>query len=34
MRNKKQSNPTVKMAIRKGVITKEQYKEIAGETFA
>lgn len=23
----------VKMAVRKGVITKEQYKEITGETY-
>ena len=24
----------VKMAVRKGVITKEQYEEIAGEEYA
>lgn len=24
----------VKMAVRKGVITKEQYKEITGEDYA
>ena len=28
------SKPMVKMAVRKGVITKEQYQEITGETFA
>jgi len=27
------SKPMVKMAVRKGVITKEQYKEIVGEDF-
>lgn len=24
----------VKMAVRKGVITKEEYKDITGETYA
>ena len=28
------SKAMVKMAVRKGVITKEQYKEITGETYA
>jgi len=28
------SRAMVKMAVRKGVITKEQYKEITGETYA
>lgn len=28
------SKPMVKMAVRKGVITKEQYAEITGETYA
>lgn len=28
------SKPMVKMAVRKGIITKEQYKTITGETFA
>lgn len=28
------SKPMVKMAVRKGVITKEQYQEITGETHA
>ena len=28
------SKPMVKMAVKKGVITKEQYKEITGETYA
>lgn len=28
------SKPMVKMSVRKGVITKEQYKEITGEIFA
>ena len=28
------SKPMVKMAVRKGVITKEQYQEITGEAFA
>lgn len=28
------SKQMVKMAVRKGIITKEQYKEITGETFA
>ena len=28
------SKQMVKMAVRKGIITKEQYKEIPGETFA
>jgi uncharacterized XkdX family phage protein len=28
------SKPMVKMAVRKGVITKEQFEEITGETFA
>lgn len=27
------SLPMVKMAVRKGVITKEQYKEITGEEY-
>lgn len=27
------SKPMVKMAVRKGVITKEQYKEIVGEKY-
>lgn len=27
------SLPMVKMAVRKGVITKEQYKEITGENY-
>lgn len=27
------SKPMVKMAVRKGVITKEQYFEIIGEEF-
>ena len=27
------SKPMVKMAVRKGVITKEQFKEITGEDF-
>lgn len=27
------SKPMVKMAVRKGVITKEQYKEIVGEDY-
>lgn len=27
------SIPMVKMAVRKGVITKEQYKEIVGEDY-
>ena len=26
--------PMVKMAVRKGVITKEQYHEITGEAYA
>ena len=28
------SKPMVKMAVRKGVITKEQYLEITGEAYA
>ena len=28
------SKPMVKMAVKKGVITKEQYKEITGEAYA
>jgi uncharacterized XkdX family phage protein len=28
------SKQMVKMAVRKGIITKEQYKEITGEKFA
>lgn len=28
------SKAMVKMAVRKGVITKEQYKEITGEVYA
>ena len=28
------SKPMVKNAVRKGVITKEQYKEITGESYA
>lgn len=28
------SKPMVKMAVRKGVITKEQYAEITGEEYA
>lgn len=28
------SKQMVKMAVRKGIITKEQYKTITGETFA
>lgn len=27
------SKPMVRMAVRKGVITKEQYKEIVGEEY-
>lgn len=27
------SKPMVKMAVRKGVITKEQYAEITGEAY-
>lgn len=27
------SKPMVKMAVKKGVITKEQYKEIIGEEY-
>lgn len=27
------SKPMVKMAVRKGVITKEQYTEIVGEEY-
>ena len=27
------SKQMVKMAVRKGVITKEQYKEITGESY-
>ena len=27
------SKPMVKMAVKKGVITKEQYKEITGEKY-
>lgn len=27
------SKPMVKMAVRKGVITKEQYTEIVGEAY-
>ena len=27
------SKPMVKMAVRKGVITKEQYAEIVGEAY-
>lgn len=28
------SKPMVKMAVRKGIITKEQYQEITGEDYA
>ena len=28
------SVPMVKMAVRKGIITKEQYKEITGQEYA
>jgi uncharacterized XkdX family phage protein len=28
------SKPMVRMAVRKGVITKEQYQEITGEAYA
>lgn len=28
------SKPMVKMAVKKGVITKEQYKEITGEAYS
>ena len=28
------SKPMVKMAVRKGIITKEQYFEITGEVYA
>lgn len=28
------SKPMVKMAVRKGIITKEQYKTITGEKYA
>lgn len=28
------SKPMVKMAVRKGIITKEQYAEITGEQYA
>lgn len=28
------SKQMVKMAVRKGIITKEQYKEITGEKYA
>lgn len=28
------SKQMVKMAVRKGVITKEEYKEITGEVYA
>ena len=28
------SKPMVKMAVRKGVITKAQYKEITGDDYA
>lgn len=28
------SKSMVKMAVRKGIITKEQYKEITGEVYA
>lgn len=27
------SAPMVKMAVRKGIITKEQYKEITGQDY-
>ena len=27
------SKPMVKMAVRKGIITKEQYQEITGENY-
>jgi uncharacterized XkdX family phage protein len=27
------SKPMVKMAVKKGVITKEQYQEITGEAY-
>lgn len=27
------NKPMVKMAVKKGVITKEQYKEITGENY-
>ena len=28
------SKPMVKMAVKKGVISKEQYQEITGEAYA
>lgn len=28
------SKPMVKMAVRKGIITKDQYTEITGEAYA
>ena len=28
------SKPMVKMSVRKGIITKEQYEEIVGEKYA
>lgn len=28
------SKPMVKMAVRKGIITKEQYQEITGDVYA
>jgi uncharacterized XkdX family phage protein len=28
------SKPMVKMSVRKGVITKEQYEEIVGEQYS
>ena len=28
------SKPMVKMAVKKGVITKDQYQEITGEVYA
>ena len=27
------SKPMVKMAVRKGIITREQYKQIVGEAY-
>ena len=32
-RNKLWTKAMVRMAVRKGVITKEQYKEITGEDY-
>lgn len=28
------SKPMVKMAVRKGIITKDEYREITGEAYA